>query len=230
MAAASLSCSEGYNRSAMFDFISTEFNRSLSETVAWCASQPLTADVAESDAIRHRRALFEESGRLMQQAYERVNRSWFRRNVLKTKEWRRAAMLSKEADPLSLAQLQSQLRTPTLRPAFALDEFGSDMSWAEAVAEVVAKRSQLVSLTSPPEHGAAEAGGRLLLYVPSENLADGAAQYSSNGFFDVNNVPPWDIWVAFSERTLVSWVPTALVELTQKGIDVNPEGCIRWAD
>lgn len=214
----------------MFDFMSTEFNRSLSATVAWCASQPLTADVAESAAIRHRRALFEESGRLMQQAYERVNHSWFRRNVLKTKEWRRAAMLSKEADPLSLAQLQSQLRTPTLKPGFALDEFGSDAPWAEAVAGVVAKRSQLVSLTSPPEHDAAKAGGRLLLYVPSENLADGAAQYSSNGFFDVNNVPPWDIWVAFSERTLVSWVPTALVELAQKGIDVNPEGCIRWAD
>ncbi len=230
MAAASLRCSEGYNRSAMFDFISTEFNRSLSETVAWCASQSLTADVAETAAIRHRRALFEESGRLMQQAYERVNHSWFRRNVLKTREWRRAAMLSKEADPLSLAQLQSQLRTPTLKPAFAFDEFGSDTPWAEAVAEVVAKRSQLVSLSSPSEHDAPEAGGRLLFYVPSENLADGAAQYSSNGFFDVNNVPPWDIWVAFSERTLVSWVPTALVELAQKGIDVNPEGCIRWAD
>ena len=59
---------------------------------------------------------------------------------------------------------------------------------------------------------------------------DGAAKYSSNGFFDVNNVPPWDIWVAFSEQTLVSWVPPMLLELAQKGIDANPEGCIRWAD
>jgi hypothetical protein len=214
----------------MFDFTSTDFKRSLSETVAWCSLQPLTADVAESADIRHRRVLWEESGRLMQQAYERVNRSWFRRNVSKTKEWRRSVMLSKEADPLSLAQLESQLRTPTLKPTFALDDSGMDAPWAEAVAELVAKRAQLVSLTSPPEHDADEASGRLLLYVPSENLADGAARYSSNGFFDVNNVPPWDTWIAFSERTLVSWVPTALVELAQKGIDVNPEGCIRWAD
>jgi len=214
----------------MFDFTSTDFKRSLSETVAWCALQTLTADVEESAAIRHRRALFEESGRLMQQAYARVNRSWFRRNVSKTKEWRRSVILWKEADPLSLAQLGGQLRTPALKPTCAPDESSVDTPWAEALAGVVASRARVVSLTSPPEHYADEAGGRLLLYVPSENLADGAAQYSSNGFFNVNNVPPWDIWVAFSERTLVSWVPMALVGLAQKGIDVNPEGCIRWAD
>jgi hypothetical protein len=73
-------------------------------------------------------------------------------------------------------------------------------------------------------------GGRLLLYTPSENLACGAAEVSSNGFFDVNNVPPWDIWVGFSERTLVSWVPPALIEVAQMGIYVNPEECIRWAN
>jgi hypothetical protein len=139
-------------------------------------------------------------------------------------------MLSKEADPLSLAQMEGHLRTPALKPTFAPDESSVDAPWAEALAEVVANRARVMSLTSPPEHYADEAGGRLLLYVPSENLADGAAQYSSNGFFNVNNVPPWDIWVAFSERTLVSWVPMALVGLAQKGMDVNPEGCIRWFD
>jgi len=66
-------------------------------------------------------------------------------------------------------------------------------------------------------------------YTPSENLACGAAEASSNGFFDVNNVPPWDIWVDFSERTLVSWVPPGLLDVAQMGIYVNPEACIRWA-
>src|SRR5947208_1564281 len=65
--------------------------------------------------------------------------------------------------------------------------------------------------------------------TPSENLACGAAEASSNGFFDVNNVPPWDIWVDFSERTLVSWVPPGLLDVAQMGIYVNPEACIRWA-
>ena len=35
---------------------------------------------------------------------------------------------------------------------------------------------------------------------------------------------------AFSERTLVNWVPRGLVELAEKGIDAHIEGCIRWAD
>jgi hypothetical protein len=72
--------------------------------------------------------------------------------------------------------------------------------------------------------------GRLLLYWPDENLACGGAEVSSHGFFDVNNVPPWDLWVAFSERTLVSWVPAQVIEIAQLGIDANPEACIRWAD
>ena len=67
----------------------------------------------------------------------------------------------------------------------------------------------------------------LLLFVPSETLMDGAAQQSSNGFFDVNNVPPWHIWVDFADRTLVCWVPHVLVDAAQTGIDVNPEECIR---
>lgn len=37
-------------------------------------------------------------------------------------------------------------------------------------------------------------------------FACGAAEVSSNEFFDVNNVPPRDIWVDFLEGTSVSWV------------------------
>jgi hypothetical protein len=214
----------------MIDFTSTDFKRSLAETVAWCASQSLTADITESASIRHRRALFEESCRLIQLAYERVNHSLFRRNVSKTKEWRRSMILLKEAGPDSLALLKDQLRSATLKPSFPLDDLGINAPWEQALAEVVGKRAQLVSRPASQERDAAKLGGRFLFYVPSENLADGAAQYASNGFFDVNNVPPWDIWVAFSEGTLVSWVPTVLVELAQKGIDANPEGCVRWAD
>jgi len=71
--------------------------------------------------------------------------------------------------------------------------------------------------------------GRLLLYLPDENLSDGAAQYASKGFFDVQNVPPWDTWVCLIERYLVSWVPPLLMDLASQGIDVNPEQCILWA-
>lgn len=77
--------------------------------------------------------------------------------------------------------------------------------------------------------------GRLLVYEPDNNMADGAAHLETFGFFDVNNVPPWDTWVAYivensGNSYLVCWIPDIYVSLAQKGIDVNPEECIYWLD
>ncbi len=85
-------------------------------------------------------------------------------------------------------------------------------------------------------------GGKLLAYFPDANLADGAAEAASRGFFDVNNTPPWDSWVAYFEDSefksqrrdfanyLVAYVPAVMVETAGAGIIVNPEECIAWLD
>lgn len=79
------------------------------------------------------------------------------------------------------------------------------------------------------------AGGRLLVYEPDDNLFDGAAQMASDGFFDVDNVPPWDTWLGyiyeeqFKRVCLLSWVPPVFLALADDGIEANPELCIRWA-
>lgn len=79
--------------------------------------------------------------------------------------------------------------------------------------------------------------GDLLLYLPDQQLADGAAEQASNGFFDMDNTPPWDSWVALvrdsradvsSRDQLICYVPAKLRDFVQRGIDVNPEGCIAW--
>jgi hypothetical protein len=83
-------------------------------------------------------------------------------------------------------------------------------------------------------------GGRLLLYFPDAELADGAAEAESRGFFDVNNAPPHATWVGmFRDEApaddayavyLLAWVPSALLELVDRGVVVNPEECIAWLD
>jgi hypothetical protein len=81
-------------------------------------------------------------------------------------------------------------------------------------------------------------GGRLLVYFPDDELADGAAETESEGFFDGHNAPPWDTWVAMVEDAgrsnrnpyLVAWVPKEFTAHAQRGIDVNPEKCICWLD
>lgn len=212
----------------MIDIGSESFKRSLAEAISWCATLPLKSYVDEPAIIRYRRALIDESHRLLRLAYKRIGNNW--KQLTSTQEWHRSGALLQEADPLSLSTLDAQLRSGPLKPSFNMDEFGKNERWADAVEEVLAKRSQLLGKVCPPEKAKPETEGRLLLFVPSDTLMDGAAKYSSNGFFDVNNVPPWDTWVSFSDRTLVSWVPPVLIETAQRGIDANPEACIRWVD
>lgn len=73
--------------------------------------------------------------------------------------------------------------------------------------------------------------GRLLAYFPDLNLFDGAAEDETRGFFDVENVPPWDTWTGLFHDDdgvgdlsvyLVSWVPLVFLETVQRGIDVTP--------
>lgn len=107
----------------------------------------------------------------------------------------------------------------------------------DVICDVVRTRGSSV------RHRAAAPGppdGRLLAYFPDLDLVDGAAEVESGGFFDVHNTPPWDTWVAYVEDIqpassthrcyLVAWVPRALVQVAQAGIEVNPEECIRWLE
>ena len=90
-------------------------------------------------------------------------------------------------------------------------------------------------------------GGRLLAYFPDESLAGGVAQMESEGFFDADNIPPYDTWVwmvrnvrAFDYRDggqgeleanyLVAWVPPDFVAVASAGVDANPQECILWLD
>jgi hypothetical protein len=212
----------------MIDTTSPNFRRSLAEAAAWCALQSLGPNDADSLAIRQRSALIERATQLWEEALTMLEQT-SNLKIANTVQYQEAmALLQRVRD--SYGPLEHQLRSVGLKPTFALDEFRSQVPWAEAVARVVARRGEVVGANSADKHTVDVEHGRLLLYYPTENLADGAAQYSSNGFFDTNNIPPWDIWVGFSDWTLVSWVPPSLIAAVQMGIDANPENCIRWAN
>lgn len=84
--------------------------------------------------------------------------------------------------------------------------------------------------------------GRLLAYDPDGSLSDGASTLATDEFFDGDNVPPWDLWLACKvgaddtqrwtpfQRYLICWIPDALVEMVDFGIQVNPEECFLWLD
>ena len=148
--------------------------------------------------------------------------------VAKTEQWKQAQALLAQIRK-ALGSLTDPFRSRSLMPTRAIDELRTESDWSQAVTEVVNKevrrnKQSVLAMDYLPFAGS----GRLLVYFPHENLADGAADLASNGFYDVNNVPPWDLWVSFSDGELISWVPIGLVEAAHMGIDVNPEECIQW--
>jgi hypothetical protein len=140
--------------------------------------------------------------------------------VLKEKLWR--------GEPS--AQLRSDALDPAVFGAASFRGRRGNIPTREAVEALVTRRTEILQNHAGSSPLANVDGGKLLLFTPQDSLSDGAATVASNGFFDVDNVPPWDTWLYFDGRTLVTWVPPQLISTVQLGIDVNPESWIRWAD
>ncbi|MBB5056508.1 hypothetical protein HDF16_001193 [Granulicella aggregans] len=139
---------------------------------------------------------------------------------------------------------QNNFRSSELDPSAFLkvpsfDELGIGL-WLEreresyqlAVDAINVNRSTLVRDTNIELADPALLGskGRLLLYEPLETVTDGASEASSRGFFDIEDAPPWDTWFLYSSGSIVCWVPEAMVEIAQEGIDANPVDCIHWCN
>ena len=178
-----------------------EATRALAEAVLWCSRQTLSAISDDVDYLRNT-------------------------ELLKRREFI-------GVDYGSLSPLSSQLRSPALQPEVSMKESYARREECEAsFAKVVARRSQLLAAEEAFDSNRAlsQESGRLLIYEPWENVADGASQVASLGFFDMDDAPPWDTWVHYSNGRLLSWVPDELIKLAQDGIDANCVQCIQWAD
>jgi len=165
----------------------------------------------------------------------------FRKRLRETMQW-----CARLADPSRPAEC---LRTPELRlrsleGTFLRTVWSIQMTREHLLSRIARDRRREYRLACEAA-AAPDARGRLLLYFPDDDLADGAAETASNGFFDLHNTPPWDTWVALFDfrfledeekepggRTsyLIAWVPSPLIALAGRGIDVNPGGCIAWLD
>jgi hypothetical protein len=92
------------------------------------------------------------------------------------------------------------------------------------------------------------AGGRLLCYAPYENLAEGVEEQETQGYFDVEALPPWDTWLWFLDQQtqlgrprhkqwhwystyMICWAPPELVDIVDKGaVGTSTTDALEWAD
>ena len=164
--------------------------------------------------------LLEPSPLVLQALSETV--AWCLRRPLQQDQFR-----SRELDPSALLRV----------PPFGESNIGvwlekKPESHQSAINAINANRSALVRDRNikVADSAVAKSKGRLLLYEPLETVTDGASDASSRGFFDIEDAPPWDTWFLYSEGSIFSWVPEALVQDAQAGIDANPVDCIHWCD
>ena len=127
-----------------------------------------------------------------------------------------------------VSEKEHRLRTPGLRPLLPEHLTAGDLE--RAVQTVITSRRDLLSGRT-----ATDLQGRLLACQVNETIWSGESEFATQGFFDVDDRPPWDTWVASiprppetSDVTLISWVPSELVELVSRGIGANPFDCIFW--
>lgn len=226
-----------------FGLSDAAFRQRLAETIAWCSSQSLIG-CPEGDANTiQRREMSRRAAELLSLAYKAdpsifERRNWFWRWVNRSKI-RRASKLKAEAealfavaDPGSIdPPLRQQLRSAAYH-SYATSLFHPEQNRAQIIEALAERRASLLrELSVFPRAASSDlAGGRLLFYEPDDNVQDGASQYASMGYFDERDAPPWDTWICYVDRQLISWVPPSLLGLARAGIATNPVDCIRLVE
>jgi hypothetical protein len=131
------------------------------------------------------------------------------------------------------------LRTPGLQPRVMVDTNRFQM-----MDRLLRERGHALRCGPAPSTSSHPAGplqgGRLLVYFPEDNTCDGGAALATGGYFDDDNVPPWDTWVGMfredpesdlqTEEYLIAWVPPVFLDTVARGIEANPERCLQWLE
>jgi hypothetical protein len=187
----------------------------LAETVAWCAYAPRAGGNWSTEPQETPQGLL----------------------ATITRRWGKAS-----APPVPF---DASIRTASLRPPILESTTGSDLvcqllesptAIAAAVQHVCRRRTEEIerlglTVTMPPDLES----GRILCTNLETDLCS-AATAPSNGFFDLDDIPPWDSWFhhAPGGRTkgglLYCWVPSALIGSVEAGLDCIPIHFMQWVD
>jgi hypothetical protein len=138
----------------------------------------------------------------------------------------------------STGSVAARLRTAELAPDLE-DELALP-ALEEALEVLAVRRRSALAATPEGEWGEIE-GGRLLVCELDMSLGSGEAEAASEGFFDVDDRPPWDLWLVCFGKTrpaqpeepiacLIAWVPDSLCARAEAGVRSSSSRCLHWVD
>ena len=70
--------------------------------------------------------------------------------------------------------------------------------------------------------------GKILYFDPSLVMYEGICEEKSNGFFDVADAPPPELWIGLENDVLVSYVPKKFMSEALHGAEYCVTDCLYW--
>lgn len=145
---------------------------------------------------------------------------------------------------VALGRSVQALRTPelcpsdiSLRGALVVGKTEKELNdiRAMAVENLCLQRRRLLALRGSTVSPTLERpSGRFLSLNLDSVFFDGASAAASAGFFDKEDLPPWDTWIAYglaqpgAPFTLLSWVPGDYAQLAEQGMRVHMAEGYSW--
>lgn len=143
--------------------------------------------------------------------------------------------------PVDLAA-DRRARTPALEPD--LEEESSLAALDAALLALAVRRAERLAGGEAAPHAESVSGvgdGRLVVCEVDMSIGGGEAEAASRGLFDLDDRPPWDLWLLAWGRThasrpdepiaaLLAWIPAEWEPLARAGIEACPSRCLYWVD
>jgi len=120
------------------------------------------------------------------------------------------------------------LRSAELRPVEANPDESDPYVFNDREIIETVVRTRVLTMARAPRIPVHQIAGRLLWCEYDATLADGLSDHYSQGFFDSADNTPWDTWIDVVDDALISWVPSAFVNLANEGILSEAFGMIDW--
>ena len=174
------------------------------------------------------------------------------RDCLRSSELRPDLARHYDTEPRVAQLAQVEL---ALIPTLETEQTPEDWVWLtpSLIEPVVHRRRELLAGRCTVAPGKIDlAGGRLLLSFYEYTDHDGATEYETSGYLDINDVPPWDTWVGDVpctrtapprmksihtvlggenvDRILVAWVPSQFAEIVTAAMKTEAMGMLAWSD
>jgi len=130
--------------------------------------------------------------------------------------------------------LSAAFRSDEIKPEQDIRDFSVPLkSKVNAVAKLVKSREETCLEN---KHNINK--GRVIIFFPERSLADGILSLETKGFFDENDMLPWDTWFYYGkekfdlddeEEFLLAWIPEGNCEMVSAALNsVEHYGSYQW--